>query len=277
MPIVWGYREGKESVMLIVGERLSIISKKVREAMMTRDPKHLQELAKRQVEGGASMIDISIGPAEEGGGALMDWAVKTVQEVVQIPLCLDTTNPSALKAGLKAHNNRWGRPLINSASGEPERLNAMMSLAAEHNACIIGLTLKGVGIPPDAEGRCAIAAEIMEKALELGVSLEDIYLDPLILPVSSSQEQAMEAIRAIRLFQQINDPPMKTIVGLSNISNGCPKELRGIINRTFLTVLMYEGLTAAIADSMDKDFMDTLKTTEILLGKTLYAHSYLEV
>lgn len=263
--------------MLIVGERLSIISKKVREAMMTRDPKHLQELAKRQVEGGASMIDISIGPAEEGGEALMDWAVKTVQEVVQIPLCLDTTNPSALKAGLKAHNNRWGRPLINSASGEPERLNAMMSLAAEHNACIIGLTLKGVGIPPDAEGRCAIAAEIMEKALELGVSLEDIYLDPLILPVSSSQEQAMEAIRAIRLFQQINDPPMKTIVGLSNISNGCPKELRGIINRTFLTVLMYEGLTAAIADSMDKDFMDTLKTTEILLGKTLYAHSYLEV
>lgn len=153
----------------------------------------------------------------------------------------------------------------------------MMPLAGEFNAEIIALTLTEKGIPALAEERCEVAANIMGKAMECGVPMEDIWLDPLILPVPFQQDKCKESIRAIRLFRELNDPPMKTTVGLSNIANGAPKELRGIITRTFLVLLMYEGLYSAIADPNDKEFMDTMKTVDVLMEKRLYAHSYLEM
>ncbi|MDP3297268.1 MAG: dihydropteroate synthase [Thermodesulfovibrionia bacterium] len=261
--------------MLVIGEKISIIAKKVREAMMKRDPKPVQELAAAQWKAGAHFIDVNIGPAEEKGEDLMKWMAESIQEKVHLPLCLDTTNPSALEAGLKAHNNQWGRALINSTSNEPERF-IMLELAAKYNAQVIGLTLGKGGLPADAEERCAIAAEIMGRALEYGVPLEDIYLDPLILQVCTMQDHAMHALKAVKMFQELNDPPMKTVVGLSNISNGVPKEMRSLIDRNYLALLIYEGLTAAIMNPLDKDLMDTLKTVEVFVGKTLYAHSYLE-
>lgn len=263
--------------MLIIGERINVITKLQRLAMQERDKGPIQQMALNQVKNGAGMLDINIGPAEEKGEELMDWIVKTVQEVVQVPLCLDTTNPLAMEAGLKAHNNAWGRAMINSASGEEERLNNMMPLAGKYNSLIIGLTLDKTGIPALAEDRCAIAAEIMGKAAECGVPMEDIYLDPLIMPVPFSQEKSLESIRAIRLFREMNDPPMKTVVGLSNISNGAPKELRPILNRVYTSLLMYEGLDSAIIDPLEREMIDVIKTTDILMGKTLYAHSYLEM
>ncbi|MBI5049379.1 MAG: dihydropteroate synthase [Nitrospirae bacterium] len=262
--------------MLIIGEKISIIAKKVREAMMNRDPKPIQELAEAQWRAGAHFIDVNTGPAEEKGDELMKWMVEIIQEKVHSPLCLDTTNPVALEAGLKFHNNQWGRALINSTSNEPERF-VMLELAAKYNAQVIGLTLGKGGIPADAEERCGIAAEIMARAAEYGVSLEDIFLDPLILQVCTMQDQARHSIKAIKMFQELNDPPMKTVVGLSNISNGVPKTMRSLIDRTYLTLLMYEGLTAAIMNPLDKEIMDVLKTTNVFLGKTLYAHSYLEM
>jgi len=263
--------------MLIIGERINVITKLQREAMQKRDKAPIQEMARNQVKSGAGMLDINIGPAEDDGPALMDWIVKTVQEAVQVPLCLDTTNPAAMEAGLKAHDNTWGRPMINSASGEEERLNVMMPLAGKYGAQIIGLTLNKQGIPALAEDRCAIAAEIMAKAAEDGVPMEDIYLDPLILPVPFSQDKSLESIRAIKLFRELNDPPMKTVVGLSNISNGAPKYLRPILNRVFTALLMYEGLDSAIIDPLELEMIQVIKTTDILMGKTLYAHSYLEM
>jgi len=262
--------------MIIIGEKISIIAKKVREAMMSRDPKPIQELAEAQWKAGAHFIDVNIGPAEDKGEDLMKWMVEIIHAKVQLPLCLDTTNASALEAGLKAHNNQWGRPLINSTSNEPERF-VMLELAAKYNAQVIGLTLGKGGLPAGAEERCAIAAEIMARAAEYGVPLEDIYLDPLILQVCTMQDQAIHSLKAIKMFQELNDPPMKTVVGLSNISNGVPKEMRSLIDRVYLTLLMYEGLTAAIMNPLDKELMDTLKTTDVFLGKTLYAHSYLEM
>jgi 5-methyltetrahydrofolate corrinoid/iron sulfur protein methyltransferase len=262
--------------MIIIGEKISVIAKKVREAMNSRNPKPIQDLAYAQWKAGAHFIDVNIGPAEEKGEDLMKWMVEIIQEKVKAPLCLDTTNASALEAGLKAHNNEWGKALINSTSNDPERFG-MLELAAKYNSEIIALTVGKGGLPADAEERCAIAAEIMARAAEYGVPLEDIYLDPLILQVCTTQDQAMHSIRAVRMFQELNDPPMKTVVGLSNISNGIPKELRSLIDRVYLSLLMYEGLTAAIANPLDKDLMDTLKTTDVFLGNTLYAHSYLEM
>ncbi len=285
--------------MLIIGEKLSIIAKRVREAMMKRDKGPIQEIATRQWKEGSGMIDANIGPAEDGGGELMEWMVTTIQEVVPLPICLDTTNYKAVEAGLKVHNNEWGRPLINSTSNDPERF-PMLELAAKYNAQIIGLTVGKGGLPADAEERAAIAAEIMARAMEYGVPLEDLYLDPLVLQISTSQDHAMKVIDAIKMFREMNEPPMKTVVGLSNISNGCPKNIRPIINKYYFLMLLDAGLTAAIADAHemaeamqekslfdavlagqtieDKEKMKVIKKTiDIIMGKTLYAHSYLEM
>ncbi len=262
--------------MIIIGEKISVIAKKVREAMNARDPKPIQELAEAQWKAGAHFIDVNIGPAEDNGEDLMKWMVESIQEKVKSPLCLDTTNASALEAGLTVHNNEWGKALINSTSNEPERF-IMLELAAKYNSLCIALTLGKGSLPADAEERCGIAAEIMARAAEFGVPMEDLYLDPLILQVCTMQDQAQHAIQAIKMFQELNDPPMKTVVGLSNISNGVPKEMRSLIDRVYLTLLMYEGLTAAIMNPLDKDLTDVAKTSDLFLGNTLYAHSYLEM
>lgn len=285
--------------MLIIGEKLSIIAKRVREAMMKRDKGPIQEIATRQWKEGAGMIDANIGPAEDGGEELMEWMVTTIQEVVPLPICLDTTNYKAVEAGLKVHNNEWGRPLINSTSNDPERF-PMLELAAKYNSQIIGLTVGKGGLPADAEERAAIAAEIMARTMEYGVPLEDLYLDPLVLQISTSQDHALKVIDAIKMFREMNDPPMKTVVGLSNISNGCPKNLRPILNKYYFLMLLDAGLTAAIADAhemaeaiQEKPLFDAVvagktiedtekimiikKTIDIITGKTLYAHSYLEM
>jgi 5-methyltetrahydrofolate corrinoid/iron sulfur protein methyltransferase len=260
--------------MLIIGEKLSIIAKRVREAMMKKDKGPIQEIAVSQWKAGAGMIDANIGPAEDGGEDLMQWMVTCIQEVVPLPVCLDTTNYQAIEAGLKVHNNEWGRSLINSTSNDPERF-PMLELAAKYNSLIIGLTVGKGGLPADAEERAAIAAEIMGRAMEYGVPLEDVYLDPLVLQIATSQDHALKVIKAVKMFQELNDPPMKTVVGLSNISNGCPKPLRPILNNHFLALLMYEGLTAIIADPHET--APTVKTIDVILGNTLYAHSYLEM
>lgn len=259
--------------MLIIGEKLSIIAKRVREAMLKKEKGPIQEIAISQWKQGAGMIDANIGPAEDGGENLMQWMVTTIQEAVPLPVCLDTTNYHAIEAGLQVHNNQWGRALINSTSNDPERFS-MLELAAKHNAQIIGLTVGKGGLPADAEERAALAAEIMARASEFGVPLEDLFLDPLVLQIATSQDHAMKVIKAVKMFQELNDPPMKTVAGLSNVSNGCPKELRPILNNHFLSLLMYEGLTAVIADP--HEVTPTVKTIEVIMGNTLYAHSYME-
>jgi len=266
--------ERSVSEMLIIGEKLSIIAKRVREAMMKKDKGPIQEIATNQWKAGAGVIDANIGPAEDGGEELMQWMITTIQEVVPLPVCLDTTNFKAIEAGLKAHNDGWGRPFINSTSNDPERF-PILELGAKYNARVIGLTVGKGGLPADAEERAAIAAEIMARAMEYGVPLEDLYLDPLVLQIATSQDHAFHVVKSIKMFQELNDPPMKTVVGLSNVSNGCPKALRPILNKHFLALLIYEGLTAAIADP--HEVTETAKTIDVLLGKTLYAHSYLEM
>jgi len=260
--------------VLIIGEKLSVISKRVREAVQKRDKAPIQEIAVSQWKAGAGMIDANIGPADENGEDLMQWVVSTIQEVVPLPVCLDTTNAKAIEAGIKVHNGEWGRPLINSTSNDPERF-PMLELAAKYKVPVIGLTIGKGGLPADAEERTVLAAEIMGRAMEYGLPLEDLYLDPLVLQIASMQDHALHVIKAVRMFQELNDPAMKTIVGLSNISNGCPRNVRPVINKNFLMLLAYEGLTAAIADPAE--VMKTIKTIDVITGRTLYAHSYLEM
>ncbi len=285
--------------MLIIGEKLSIIAKRVREAMMKKDKGPIQEIATRQWKEGSGIIDANIGPAEDGGEELMQWMVTSIQEVVPLPVCLDTTNFKAIEAGLKVHNNQWGKPLVNSTSNDPERF-PILELGAKYDCNVIGLTVGKGGLPADAEERAAIAAEIMGRAMEYGLSLDNLYLDPLVLQIATSQDHARHVIDAIKMFREMNDPPMKTVVGLSNISNGCPKTLRPILNKYFYIMLAEAGLTSAIADAHEMaeaeqekalvtevlagrqiadaaKMAEISKTIDVIMGRTLYAHSYLEM
>ncbi|MDP1808098.1 MAG: dihydropteroate synthase [Actinomycetota bacterium] len=280
--------------MIIVGEKINVISKEIGAAMKARDPKPIVEMALAQADGGANYLDINIGPASKDGPQLMAWLVETVQSAVDLPLSLDTTNAAAMEAGLKVHK---GQALINSASGAPDRMHTMLALAGKYNANVIGLTMTEKGIPRDANERMVIAYDIMMAAAEHGVPVENIFLDPLILPVSVAQNQAMEAIEAIRMFKQLSDPPLKTIVGLSNISNGTPSETKPVLDRVYMIMLVEAGLDAAIMDPLDEelaavarslpqalsDSLDQLQSetnlaraVKIFQNDMLYAHSFMD-
>jgi len=242
--------------MIVIGESIQIISRQVRAAIENRDKSFIQDLTLHQVENGADLLDLNIGPQKKAGAEVMTWVVKAVQEVTDIPLALDTTNTEAMEAGLKSCNKT---ALINSTDATPERLNTLMPLAAKYNANIIALTLGAGGLPATVDDRLALILEqILPAAAHHNVPFDHLFLDPLTLSVNSNQEQAMETIEAIRYFKQICEPPPRTTCGLSNISSGAPLEIRPLINRIFLIMVLGAGLDSAIINSLDSKLMDTL-------------------
>jgi 5-methyltetrahydrofolate corrinoid/iron sulfur protein methyltransferase len=249
--------------MLIIGENIHIISPRVKEAIETRDAKFIQGLALRQVKAGAGILDLNIGPQKKRGTEVMPWIVETVHAVTDIPLSLDTTNVAAMEAGLEVCKKLGIRAMLNSASADPGRLDPVMELAARYHARVIALTMGVDGIPSTADGRTAIAMEILlPKAESLGIPMPDVFLDPLVLTVNGNQDVAQETVNAIRVFKQLADPPPLTTVGASNISNSCPNENRSLINRTFLVMLMAAGLDSAIADPLDTKQMEFIRLVE---------------
>ena len=274
--------------MLVIGEKVNIMSKSVGGAMKDRNPAPIQEMAVRQVESGANILDVNLGPATKNGPEMMEYVVDVVQEAVPgVRLCLDTMNPEAMAAGLKRCKVQ---PLINSTSAERARLETFLPLAKEYEAEIIGLAMTEAGVSRDANERLMAATDIMGAMMEFDVPLDRVYLDPLLLPVAVAQQQAMEAMEAIAMFKQLNDPPLKTVVGLSNIYNGCPESVKSPLAAAFLSLLIPAGLDAAIMDSDDALQMavvnqdetvlaadDTMeRSLSILRNETLYCDSYLD-
>jgi len=259
--------------MLIIGEKINVMLKQIGRAMKDRDKKPIQELAVNQVQAGAGALDINAGPATRDGPEIMQWLVNTVQEVTDVTLSLDTTNAGAMEAGLQVCRNP---AIINSTSGDRDKLETVLPMARKYEAQVIGLTMTRAGISRDANERVAIAVDIMTAMAEFDVSLEHLYLDPLVLPVGVAQQQAMEVVESIKMFRQLNDPPIKSVVGLSNVCNGTPKRLHSILNSTYLTMLMTVGLDAAIVDPADRRLMEAMKTTRLFLNDMLYCDSYLE-
>ena len=245
--------------MLIIGENITVGTEEVQKAIAERDAKVIQRRAISQVEHGADMLELNIGPQKRRGVEVMEWIVDIVQEVVDVPLCLDTTNAAALEAGLKRCKRQ---AMINSTSADPERLESIMPLAAKYNAKIIALTMTKT-IPPTAEGRAELAMNVLiPKAMELGIPMEDLYLDPLVLTVQGMQDYAPQTLEALRYFKQLTDPPPMTVVGLSNISNNVPREQRSLINRTYLVMLMAAGLDAVIANPLDEKQNEFIRIVE---------------
>lgn len=243
--------------MLIIGENIHIISPEVKEAIAARDTKAMQAMAKAQVDAGAAILDLNIGPQKKEGVDIMRWLVPAIQEVVDVPLSLDTTNLEAIGAGL-ALLKRKG--LVNSTSAEPERLEKVPPVAAEHGAGLIALLMGKSGIPLTAEERVSMAIDVLiPRAIEVGIPMENLYLDPLLLTVSGCQEYCPPAIEAVRYIKQGMDPAPMTTCGLSNVSNRVPPEMRSLLNRVYLVMLMAVGLDTAIGDPLDKELMDTIR------------------
>ncbi|MFH1201386.1 MAG: dihydropteroate synthase [Candidatus Omnitrophota bacterium] len=257
--------------MIIVGELINGMYKEVREALAKKDKKVIQDLAKRQIEAGASILDVNCGPASRDPIADMKWLVETIQETNNVSLSLDSTKPDVIEAGLKLVKNK---PMINSTSADPDRLEVLVGLAIKYKAFLIGLALDKRGVPQDKDRRLELAAQIIGFCQEKGFPTEDLYLDPVVLPVNVAQTQQVSMLEALREFKLLSDPAPKTIIGLSNVSQGAKD--RSIINRIFLVMSLSNGLDAAILDPLDKALMDSFITAELILNKQIYCDSYLD-
>lgn len=262
--------------MYIIGENIHIISDKVKEALRDRDAKFFQELAVKQVEAGAQALDLNLGPRKKDWEEVFPWMVKAVESVVDVPLSFDSTNLFGIEAGLKTITKT--RPIINSTSAEPERLEKVPLLAKQYDAQLIALTMGKSGIPVGADERVNIALEaLIPRMLEIDFAIEDLIIDPLVLTVSGCQEYCPELIEAVRTLQYAWDPPPMISVGLSNVSNAVPKENRPLINRVYCAMLMGAGLNMMIADPLDEPLKETIRIIEERDESTAIGRLYLKV
>jgi 5-methyltetrahydrofolate corrinoid/iron sulfur protein methyltransferase len=237
--------------MKIIGENLNVIKTEIGKAFKDRNPEPIQKMAKEEAEKGVDWIDINLGPARKGGPELMEWVVKTVQEVVpDIPLALDTSNIEAIEAGLAVHK---GTALVNSIMARPERYTAMIPIAAKYNAQAIALLWGPEGLPRDENERAALAVELCYAMNEGGIANEDIFVDPIITPVNIQQPQLMSTLNFMMMLQDIA-PGAKSANGLSNISNGTP--WREPLNQIYMIMLERAGMYSSIADYEDELLLD---------------------
>lgn len=298
--------------MLLIGESLNVISTKIGRAYKERDPKPIQEEALFQKKQGMDYIDINLGPAKKDGHELMPWVVQTVQEVVDdVPLALDTSNIDAIEAALKVikPSANGVAHLVNSIMVRPARYEKMVPIVAEHGVDFIALMWGPDGLPRDENERAALCVELLYFANEAGIPNEKIWVDGIVTPVNIQQPQLISLMEFQKMIQDIA-PGAKSTCGLSNISNGPPDNLRPILNQTYMVMLEKCGMVSVISDPLDekltdiakgkrqdivdliygmldgnepdvaslsKEMLDYKKTVDVILGKTLYSDSWLEV
>jgi 5-methyltetrahydrofolate corrinoid/iron sulfur protein methyltransferase len=294
--------------MIIIGENIHVIAKAVSIAIRERDANVIRDLAKAQTEAGANYVDLNVGPMKKDPEENMQWLVGTVQEVTDLPLSIDTMNPVAMEAGLKACQKR---PLLNSASGKTDSKGQMLPLAKKYNCDVVISVMTDKGMPPDVDSKIESIMDTVAHANELGIPNEDIWVDPIILPVSTAGEGQRFTVANLEFIKILEDvlPGVKSTVGLSNVSNGVPDELRPLLNCVYLVMLARNGLYSAIADPLDKELMSLMKgempkevelihktmdgedvdlsnlserqihyvkTAKVLMGETLYSDAWLE-
>jgi len=259
--------------MFIIGERINGMFKDVAGAINKKDKAVIQTLAKTQLSCGASALDVNVGPSSDNPKQAMEWLVKAITEVTDARLAIDTTKQDVMEAGLSLCKSK---PIVNSVNANQAKMDALFPLAKKYNASIIALTMDKSGIPKDAEGRLELAMKIVAFALEQGFDISELYIDAVILPVNVAQVHAKEVLRTIRDSKMLADPSPKTILGLSNVSQGALPELKSLINRTFLAMAIAAGLDGAIMDAADKDLVDAAITAELLMEKQLYCDSFLD-
>lgn len=254
--------------MIIIGEKLNGTLKKTAAAIAARDTQYIQDLAHRQVDAGANYLDVNAGTGSGNEAEDLVWLVETVQSTVDIPLCLDSANPAALRAGMEAVDQT---PMVNSISGEASRLEGILPLVAKQGSPVIALLLDDSGIPNDVNGRLAIGEKLLARTREAGVPDDHVYIDPLAMAVSTNTDGAVIALETMREIRA-GYPEVKFCIGLSNISFGLPG--RKLINQAFLAQLLAAGLDAAIINPMEQGMINMLYATELLLGRDRFCRKY---
>jgi len=257
--------------MFVIGERINGMFIDVKKAIQAQDPAPIQQLARDQVAAGANALDINVGPASSDKLGAMQWLVGITKEVVDVPLCIDTTNAEVMKAGVEAAE---GNAIINSTTGEDERMEKILPLAAEYNCPLVGLTIDAEGVPRDADGRMEVALRLVSACMEQGISISDLYIDAVILPVNALQQVPQEVLNTLQMCKALSDPPPQTVIGLSNVSQGALH--RELINRIYLVMAVANGLDAAIMDPLDTKLMDAAITAEVLLNRNVYCDDFLK-
>lgn len=256
--------------MIIIGEKINSTLKAVRPAIENYDTEAIQSLAKAQYEAGSSYIDVNAGMFVDDEPKRLEWLVKTVQEVVDAPLALDSPRPSAIEAALKVYKGE--KPIINSITYEKDRFDNILPLLTEYKTAVIALCMDDDGMPETIEKRVSIADKLIEELTKKDIPLSDIYIDPMVRPIGTGPENGILVIETIRKVKQ-EYPGVHIACGLSNISYGLPA--RKIINQAFLILAMGAGMDGAILDPLDKKLMSYLYATEALLGQDEYAVNYL--
>ncbi len=257
--------------MFIIGELINGMYQDIGKAIKNKDKSVIQKCAIDQISSGADALDINCGPASKDAASDIQWLIQAVEEVTDKPLVLDSSRPKVIESGLKVIKNEV---IINSTTADPEKLEVLIPLAKQYHAKLIGITISAKGIPQTKDQRLELAANIVASCVDQGFAVEDLYLDPIVLPVNVAQSQMRDIIESIHEFKIISEPAPKTIVGLSNVSQGTCS--RSLVNRTFLTMAIASGLDAAILDPLDKELMDAAITAELILNKQIYCDSYLD-
>jgi 5-methyltetrahydrofolate corrinoid/iron sulfur protein methyltransferase len=256
----------------IIGERIHCIAPSIRKAFDEMNPEPILQRAHEQIDAGATYIDVNIGPAESNGPQLMKWAVELIQkDCDNIPLALDTANMAAIEAGIEVYNDSKGKPIVNSADAGP-RLK-YIDLAAKNNALCIVLC-SNESVPAGVDEILGYCQETLEHGMMLGMEPTDMWFDPLMIVCKGMQDQVHQIFEALRGF---SDMGLLSTCGLSNISNGMPKEIRPIMDAAMMAMCMANGMTSVIVNPCDKRMMETIKSCDILNDKYMYADSYLEL
>lgn len=256
--------------MIIVGELINASRKPIAEAIKNRDVSYIQQVAKDEQAAGANYIDVNAGIFVGEEADYLKWLVQLVQEVVDGPCCIDSPDPKAIEAALSIHR---GPAMLNSISLEKERYDAFIPLVSGTEHKVVALCMSDEGMPETAEARVKIADELINRLIKQGLTLDQIYVDPLVQPLSTNDTYGIEFLKAIGMIMD-NYPGVHTMCGLSNISFGLP--LRKFLNRTFGIMAIDRGLDGMIMNPLDKEFMASIITAEALRGKDAYCAGYLK-
>ena len=255
--------------MFVIGERINGMFTEVKKAIESRDKEPIKDLVRRQLKAGADALDLNVGPSKGGDIDNMLWLIEAAQEETDAPLCIDTAKTEVMEKALEAADNPT---VINSTKAIEEQLEQYVGLATENGAQLIALTIDKSGVPSDVDGRVGMAATIVTKAMEGGLDMSDLYIDPVILPVNVAPKQPRRVIEAMRQMKLITDPAPNFILGLSNVSQNCKE--RSLLNSAYVSMAVEAGLNAAIMDALDEDLIQAAITAEVLMEKHLYCDDY---
>ena len=257
-----------EGPFVIIGEKINPTGhKKLATALREEDYDYVRELARKQVEAGADVLDINVGDPELDEVSLLPWVIEIVTSEVDVPICLDSANHEALAAGLAAAP---GKPLVNSVNGEQASLEAVLPLIKDFGAAVIGLTMDDDGISNDVDVRVGIAGKILERAAKIGIPTEDVVIDPLVLTIGADSNAGVVTLQTIEMIRR--EFGVNINLGASNVSFGLPD--RHTINQAFLALAAVAGATCAITDPLK--LTSTIRAIDLLLGRDPYGRRYIK-